>query len=101
MTHARSRAHGLGDFTTDWRVIPISGLAIVIGLIATGMAWVLLRLIGVFTNLAYYHRWGTALVSPAANSLGLVGSAGACWRIHHRGTDGALWIGTHSRARHS
>ena len=41
-----------------------------IGLISTGMAWVLLRLIGMFTNLAYYHRWSTALVSPAGNSLG-------------------------------
>ncbi len=70
MTRVRSHEDGLGDFTTDWRVIPISALAIVIGLISTGMAWVLLRLIGVFTNLAYFHRWGTALVSPAANSLG-------------------------------
>ncbi len=26
--------HELGDFTTDWRVIPISALAIVIGLVA-------------------------------------------------------------------
>jgi H+/Cl- antiporter ClcA len=66
-----SLAVELGDFSTDWRVIPISGLAIVIGLISTGMAWVLLRLIGLFTNLAYYHRWGTALVSPAGNSLGV------------------------------
>jgi H+/Cl- antiporter ClcA len=65
-----TRAHEAGDFTTDWRVIPMAGLAVVVGLISTGMAWVLLRLIGVFTNLAYYHRWGTALVSPAANPLG-------------------------------
>jgi chloride channel protein, CIC family len=71
MTQAGSRAHELGDFTTDWRVLPISALAIVIGLIGTGMAWVLLRLIGIFTNLAYFHRWGTALVSPSANTLGL------------------------------
>ncbi len=70
MTPVHETGHGLGDFTTDWRVIPISGLAIVIGLIATGMAWVLLRLIGIFTNLAYFHRWGTALVSPAYNTLG-------------------------------
>lgn len=61
----------LGDFSTDWRVIPISGMAIVIGLIGTAMAWVLLRLIGVITNLSYYHRWGTALVSPAGNALGV------------------------------
>jgi len=70
MKRARSRDHELGDFTMDWHVIPISGLAILIGLISTAMAWVLLRLIGIFTNLAYYHRWGTALVSPAGNPLG-------------------------------
>jgi chloride channel protein, CIC family len=71
MKHAHSRPQELGDFTTDWRVIPISGLAIAIGLISTVVAWVLLRLIGLFTNLFYYHRWDTALVSPAGNSLGV------------------------------
>jgi CIC family chloride channel protein len=60
----------LGDFTTDRRVIPISLLAIAIGLLATGMAWLLLRLIGLFTNLFYYQRWDTALHSPAQNTLG-------------------------------
>jgi len=30
----------------------------------------LLRLIGLFTNLFYYHRIGTAMVSPAGNHLG-------------------------------
>jgi CIC family chloride channel protein len=71
MKHAHSRAQELGDFTTDWRVIPISLLAIAIGLISTVVAWALLRLIGLFTNLFYYHRWNTALVSPAGNSLGV------------------------------
>ncbi len=71
MKHAHSRAQELGDFTTDWRVIPISLLAIAIGLISTVVAWVLLRLIGFFTNLFYYHRWNTALVSPAGNPLGI------------------------------
>src|SRR6202041_3579360 len=33
--------------------------------------WALLRLIGIFTNLFYYHRWNTALTSPAGNSLGV------------------------------
>ncbi len=70
MTHAHSKAHELGDFTTDWRVIPISLLAIAIGLISTVVAWALLRLIGLFTNLFYYHRWNTALVSPVGNPLG-------------------------------
>jgi len=71
MKQAHSKAQDLGDFTTDWRVIPISLLAIAIGLISTVVAWVLLRLIGLFTNLFYYHRWNTALVSPAGNSLGV------------------------------
>ena len=71
MKHAHSRAQELGDFTTDWRVIPISLLAIIIGLIGAVVAWMLLRLIGLFTNLFYFHRWNTALVSPAGNPLGV------------------------------
>jgi chloride channel protein, CIC family len=70
LKHQHSRAAELGDFTTDWRVISISLLAIAIGLISTAVAWALLRLIGLFTNLFYYHRWDTALVSPAGNTLG-------------------------------
>ena len=64
------RAESLGDFTTDWRVIPISLLAVAIGCLSTLVAWALLRLIGFFTNLFYYHRLDSALVSPAGNPLG-------------------------------
>ena len=64
------RAHALGDFTTDWQLVPISLLAIAIGLLSTGVAWALLRLIGLFTNLFYYHRWDFRLVSPAGTPLG-------------------------------
>ncbi len=75
------RIQELGDFTTDGRVIPISLLAAAIGVLSTGVAWALLRLIGLFTNLFYFHRWNTALVSPAGNALGawavLVPVAGA------------------------
>lgn len=60
----------LGDFTTTARVIPISLMAIVIGVIGSYVAWFLLKLIGVFTNLFYYHRISTSFVSPAANQLG-------------------------------
>ena len=60
----------LGDFTTTMRVLPISGLAMVIGVIASYVALGLLRLIGLFTNLFYFHRVGSALVSPAGNHLG-------------------------------
>ena len=44
----------LGDFTTTSRVLPISGLAIVIGAVCAVLALVLLRLIGLFTNLFYF-----------------------------------------------
>jgi H+/Cl- antiporter ClcA/CBS domain-containing protein len=60
----------LGDFTTSVRVIPIALLAIAIGLVSTGVAWALLRLIGFFTNLFYYGRVSTSMISPAANHLG-------------------------------
>jgi chloride channel protein, CIC family len=60
----------LGDFTTTARVIPISLLAIAIGLLATGVAWALLRLIGFFTNLFYFGKVSTELTSPAENHLG-------------------------------
>lgn len=67
----KKHAEQLGDFTTTVRVIPISVMAMIIGLIATFVAWFLLRLIGLFTNLFYYQRWDTALSSPADNHLGL------------------------------
>ena len=73
MSAVASKKHSqhLGDFTTTVRVIPISLLAIVIGIIASYVAWLLLRLIGLFTNIFYYQRFGTALSSPAGNHLGL------------------------------
>jgi CIC family chloride channel protein len=60
----------LGDFTTTTRLIPVSLLAIVIGLVGTLLAAALLRLIALFTNLFYFQRWSTATVSPAGHHLG-------------------------------
>ncbi|HEV3219823.1 MAG TPA: chloride channel protein [Candidatus Acidoferrales bacterium] len=65
------RNEELGDFTTTWRVAPISTLAMVIGVICAFVALALLRLIGLFTNLFYFGRWSTAMVSPAGNHLGI------------------------------
>jgi CIC family chloride channel protein len=61
----------LGDFTTTSRVLPISGLAIGIGAVCAFVALALLRLIGLFTNLFYFGRWNTSMVSPAGNHLGV------------------------------
>jgi H+/Cl- antiporter ClcA len=75
------RSEKLGDFTTTPRAIGISGLAIGIGFAGAIVAWALLKLIGIFTNLFFFQRWSTSLASPAANRLGawevLVPVAGA------------------------
>ena len=74
MSHTKT-AEKLGDFTITPRVLWISGLAMVIGLIASVVALALLRLIGLFTNLFFYQRWSTALVSPANHHW----AAGTSW----------------------
>jgi CIC family chloride channel protein len=61
----------LGDFTTTRRLIPITMVATGIGVLAAFVALALLKLIGLFTNLCFYGRWDTALVSPAHHHLGL------------------------------
>ena len=63
----------LGDFSTTLRVLPISALAVLIGALCAFVALALLRLIGLFTNLFYFGRWNTALVSPTENHLGWLG----------------------------
>ncbi|HEY7171994.1 MAG TPA: chloride channel protein [Vicinamibacterales bacterium] len=71
----------LGDFTATARMIPIAGLAVAIGLCAAFVATALLKLIGLFTNLFFFQRVATDLVSPAGHHLGpfviLVPVAGA------------------------
>ncbi len=68
--HNSGLAH-LGDFTTAPRVLMISTIAVAIGVVSAYVALGLLRLIGLFTNLFFYQRWNTALVSPANNTLGI------------------------------
>src|SRR6202140_3741756 len=63
----------LGDFSTPLGVLPISALAMGIGALCAFVALALLRLIGLFTNLFYFGRWNTAMVSPAGNHLGVYG----------------------------
>src|SRR5882724_8824939 len=60
----------LGDFTVTRRVVPISMLAVAIGVACAYVALALLRLIGLFTNLFYYQRWSFEFVSPAHHHLG-------------------------------
>ena len=60
----------LGDFTCTPRVITISALAILIGVVSAFVALGLLKLIGFFTNVFFFGRLSSALTSPAGNHLG-------------------------------
>jgi chloride channel protein, CIC family len=66
----KSESSVLRDFTVDRRVWLLSGVALIIGIGATFLAVLLLRLIAVATNLFYYHRFSSTSVSPAGSSLG-------------------------------
>jgi CIC family chloride channel protein len=67
-THGAAK---LGDFTITPRVISISALAVLIGLVGAFIAAALLKLIALFTNLFFFQRWSVAPASPSANHLGL------------------------------
>src|SRR5256886_16873236 len=61
----------LGDFTADGRIRTLTAMAALIGVMSAFVALALLRLIGFFTHLFYYHAIDSRLVSPADNRLGL------------------------------
>jgi len=58
--------------TFDLRAVVLTSLAAAIGLAAGSAAVVLLKLIGLVTNLSFYGRLSASFVSPAANQLGLL-----------------------------
>ena len=66
----RPRRRALGDFSTDRRVLTLAGLAIITGSAASATAWVLLTLIGLVTNLAWYGRFDASLTSLAGATPG-------------------------------
>src|SRR5271170_3465858 len=55
---------------SGYRIGLISLLAAAIGCAAGLIAFVLYNLIGLFTNLAFYHEWSFHFRSPANNQLG-------------------------------
>ncbi|HTR19871.1 MAG TPA: chloride channel protein [Gemmatimonadales bacterium] len=60
----------LGDFTTDTRVVTLTLMAGVIGVVGACVALALVRLIGLFTHLFYFGTLDGSLVSPAGHHLG-------------------------------
>ncbi|MGH7991442.1 MAG: hypothetical protein ACREDS_14800, partial [Limisphaerales bacterium] len=71
----------LADFSTNRRVLLLSAMALVIGAFGALVAYVLIWLIHVITNLAFYHHFSTAKALAEGNHLGywvvLVPVAGA------------------------
>jgi len=63
-------SNGLGDFRTDKRMILLSVLALPIGAISALVAKLLLWLIAVITNVAFFFRFSAAPVTPQGNHLG-------------------------------
>ncbi len=55
----------------QFRTLWVSLLAAIIGLVAGVVAFLLYRLIGLFTNLAFFHRFSFQFSSAAYNTLGL------------------------------
>src|SRR5579885_929961 len=60
----------LGDFTANGRLLWLSVLALLVGLLCALIAIVLLGLIGFFTNLFFYQRLSFTFISPADNVMG-------------------------------
>jgi H+/Cl- antiporter ClcA len=81
VAEAKTDLSHLGDFTTTPRVTLIGAIAVGIGIVCAFVALGLLKLIGLFTNLFFYQRFETTMVSPAGHHLGpfviLVPVAGA------------------------
>ena len=61
----------LRDFSTDPRVFFLSGLALIIGTASAVVACVLLWLIAVITNLAFFGRFSSSPAIPGQNHLGV------------------------------
>ncbi|HEX4268340.1 MAG TPA: chloride channel protein [Steroidobacteraceae bacterium] len=70
----------LRDFTADRRLLVLSAMAVVTGSFGAGAAWVLLKLIAIVTNFAYFHVYSTATsylsharLGPASVLIPIVG----------------------------
>lgn len=63
----------LADFRVTPRVLPLILMGVVTGTLGVAAAWVLLKLIALVTNLAWYGTWSFANASIAGTHVGLLG----------------------------
>ncbi len=71
-----ARLQEFGDFTTNPRVLVLAAMAIVVGSLGVGTAWVLLRLISLVTGIAYY---GQATTAHGSSSRCRIWANGRSW----------------------
>lgn len=64
------RPAGAAPPPAPFRMLLVSVFAAAIGLVAGIVAFALYKLIGLFTNLFFYHRWSTDFTSAQHNHLG-------------------------------
>lgn len=60
----------LADFTRDRRILLLSLMAVVVGVMSAIVAKALVWLIAVFTNLTFYQRFSSDFISPTNHHLG-------------------------------
>ena len=76
---ARVRAQNgalLRDFSVDpGRLAWLSALAALLGLVSTGLAWLLLALIGFITHVTYFGNFSHSLIQPDPRHFGLASIA--------------------------
>jgi CBS domain-containing protein len=59
-----------GDFTANVRLVQIAAIAVGVGMLCATVAFVLLKMIALFTKLFYYQSFSFEERSPAGNTLG-------------------------------
>src|ERR1051325_5965559 len=71
MTSRVERAEDrLADFTRDKRILILSLMAVIIGLLSAVVAKILVWLIAVITNLVFYQKFSSEFTSPSNHHLG-------------------------------
>src|SRR5690348_15135585 len=60
----------LADFTTNHRVLLLSAMSLLIGAVSVLVAWILLQLIALVTNLSFYQHFSFAPSIPQHHHLG-------------------------------
>ena len=70
-SHVERAEDRLADFTRDKRILILSLMAIIIGVLSAVVAKILVWLIAVITNLVFYQTFSSEFQSPANHRLGI------------------------------